>query len=92
MASIKRAYGICDVCGFRYKRKQLKSNSYGLLVCPTDYEGRYDLKNHPQNGSAKVLDKEFIRDPRIETGGGIQIVWENNSSVWEEISNNWNAL
>ena len=40
---------LCDICGFRYKRNQMKKNSYGLLVCPTDFEGAYDLVNHPQN-------------------------------------------
>lgn len=91
MASIKRAYGICDVCGFRYKRKQLKHNSYGLLVCPTDFEGRYDLKNHPQNSSPNVLDKEFIDDPRTQDASGTQIVWDLNSGVWEEVTDNWNV-
>ena len=56
MASTKRALAICDTCGFRYPHRVLKMNSYGMLVCPTDYEGAYDLKNHPQNRTADVRD------------------------------------
>ena len=49
MATTRNVYGICDVCGFRYKLRKLKKNSYGLMVCSVDYDGKYDLKNHPQN-------------------------------------------
>ena len=29
-----------------------------MLVCPTDYDGAYDLKNHPQNKTPDVSDDE----------------------------------
>ena len=65
MASNKNPFGICDVCGWRYKLNQLKKNSYGLLVCPTDWEGKYDLKNHPQNLSPRIKQgEEFVNNPR----------------------------
>jgi hypothetical protein len=41
-------------------------NSYGMLVCPTDYDGAYDLKNHPQNKTPDVRDNPAIRNPRPE--------------------------
>ena len=59
-----KALAVCDVCGFRYKLMELKKNSYGMMVCPTDYEGKYDRVNHPQNKIARVLDDENVYDPR----------------------------
>ena len=56
MAVGKKSYGICDVCGFRYKLKDLNKNTYGLMVCPTDNEKQYDKKNHPQNKFKSVPD------------------------------------
>ena len=35
-----------------------------MMVCPTDYEGKYDMVNHPQNKIARVLDNENVYDPR----------------------------
>ena len=59
-----RALGLCDVCGFRYPLRELKKNSYGMMVCSMDYEGKYDLKNHPQNRIANTSDNENIKDAR----------------------------
>jgi hypothetical protein len=59
-----KSLGICDICGFRYRLKELKKNSYGMMVCPQDYEGKYDLVSHPQNRIATVSDDENIRDAR----------------------------
>tara|TARA_R100000231_G_scaffold123051_1_gene93237 strand:- start:747 stop:995 length:249 start_codon:yes stop_codon:yes gene_type:complete len=72
MATTKNVYGICDVCGFRYKLRELKKNSYGLMVCSVDYDGKYDLKNHPQNKQKNVFDDENVtsvhrRSPMPET-------------------------
>lgn len=68
MASDKRALGECDICGFEYPLRELKKNSYGMRVCPSDWEGAYDLKNHPQNKIADVKDDPTIRDPRPDLG------------------------
>ena len=64
MATDRKAKGICDICGFAYPHRVLKRNSFGLLVCPTDFDGAYDLKNHPQNKTPDVRDDETIKDPR----------------------------
>ena len=61
MTTSRKTLGICDICGFRFKLRDLKKNSYGLMVCSTDYE-RYDLKNHPQNKIPKRLDDEKLKD------------------------------
>ena len=44
MASTKNALAMCDICGFVYPHRVMRLNSYGMLVCPEDYEGQYDLK------------------------------------------------
>lgn len=59
-----KAIAICDICGFQYQLRELKKNSYGMMVCPQDYEGRFDLHNHPQNRIASVSDDENIKDAR----------------------------
>ena len=49
-----------------------------MLVCPTDYEGAYDLKNHPQNRKTPdVRDNPAIRNPRPELNA------ERSSLDWE---------
>jgi hypothetical protein len=68
MATERYAIGECDICGFEYPLKNLKKNSYGLRVCPRDWDGMFDLKNHPQNKVADVKDDETIKDPRPDLG------------------------
>lgn len=67
MVKVRKTKGICDVCGWTYDLSRLKFNSYGLRVCPTDYDGKFDMQNHPQNKSAKIDKREIIRDVRPET-------------------------
>ena len=65
-ASGKWALGICDICGFEYKLKDLREvierlKKTGLKACPTCWE-----EDHPQNlqGTFKVTDPQALRDPR----------------------------
>ena len=51
---------MCDTCGFTYPHRVMRMNSYGLLVCPEDFEGQYDLKNSPLNKVPNVKD-----NPRV---------------------------
>ena len=69
MATQKNALAVCDMCGFVYPHRVMRLNSYGLLVCPQDFEGQYDLKNHPQNRVPNVTDNPAIRNPRPDDGG-----------------------
>lgn len=92
MASTKRALAICDTCGFRYPHRVLKMNSYGMLVCPTDYDGSYDLKNHPQNKTPDVRDNPAIRNPRPELNAERNTDWEDAALIWEDTDNYWNSI
>jgi hypothetical protein len=42
-------WSLCDRCGFKYRRRQLKKETTGFVVCHPCYDGAYDLRSHPQN-------------------------------------------
>lgn len=65
-ASGKYTIAECDVCGFRYKLKQLKAlvvkgETTKILACPACW-----VPDHPQLhlGRYPVYDPQAIRDPR----------------------------
>ena len=83
MASNRRVKAMCDISGFVYDRKDMRLNSYGMLVGPLDFDGNYDLKNHPQNRIADVRDNPVVKDPRPDTGGR-NIEWQEASFTWDD--------
>ena len=91
MASNKNALAMCDTCGFVYPHRVMKMNSYGMLVCPQDYEGKYDLKNHPQNKVPDVRDNPAIRNPRPDDGRRA-IDWQNCTSNWDSENRWWQTI
>ena len=82
-----KAFGFCDLCGFRYKLKQLKSLvrkgvDTNIKACPSCWNG-----DHPQNklGEFPVFDPQALRDPRPDQslgfgtpGSGRAIQWGYN--------------
>ena len=91
MASNKNALAMCDTCGFVYPHRIMKLNSYGMLVCPQDFDGQYDLKNSPLNKVPDVRDDPTIRNPRPDTGGR-QINWEAATNDWDAEDRWWQAI
>ena len=91
MACTKNALAMCDICGFVYPHNVMKLNSYGLLVCPTDFDGVYDEKNHPQNRAPDIKDDETIRNPR-PTRSEAFTTWENQNTNWEATTQDWNIV
>ena len=91
MASNKNALAMCDTCGFVYAHRIMRLNSYGMLVCPQDWEGQYDLKNSPLNKVPDERDNPKIRNPRPDTGGR-QIDWEAASNNWNAEDRRWQAI
>ena len=91
MASNKNALAMCDTCGFVYPHRIMKLNSYGMLVCPQDFDGQYDLKNSPLNKVPDVRDDPTIRNPRPDTGGR-QINWEAATNNWDAEDRWWQAI
>jgi hypothetical protein len=69
-ASGKWAIAPCDVCGFRYKLEQLKSQvvkgvKTNILACPQCYD-----PDHPQLflGTYPINDPQALRNPRPDAG------------------------
>ena len=91
MAVGKRAKAVCDICGFVYPHNVMKKNSFGLLVCPTDFDGAFDEKNHPQNKAPDLKDDETIRDPRPPKSESFTS-WNNQETNWEATTNFWNIV
>ena len=92
MASNKNAKAVCDMCGFVYPHRVMKLNSYGLLVCPTDFDGAYDLKNHPQTKAPDVRDDTNIRNPRPPSNSDRNLEWQNANTKWEDTDKFWNLI
>ena len=70
-ASGNKALGECDICGFRYKLKELrniitKGRNTNIKACRECWSG-----DHPQNklGEFPVNDPQAIRDPRPDFAG-----------------------
>ena len=91
MASNENALAMCATCGFVYPHRVMKLNSYGMLVCPQDWEGQYDLKNSPLNKVPDVRDDPTIRNPRPDTGGR-QIDWQAATNDWDAEDRWWQAI
>ena len=83
MASNRKVKAMCDISGFVYDRKDMRLNSYGMLVGPLDFDGNYDLKNHPQNRIPDVRDNPVVKDPRPDTGGR-NLDWEQANFDWDD--------
>ena len=91
-AGIRNVYGVCDTCGFRYKLNQLKKNSLGMMQCPTDYDGNYDLKTHPQNKSPRIEERFFIRNARPEANTDRNGEWQDITTDWNNNFKYWNLI
>ncbi|HAW76778.1 MAG TPA: hypothetical protein DCW74_13710 [Alteromonas australica] len=62
-ASDKYAYGICDITGFRYRRKDMKKTWQGFVVGPDQFDAK-----HPQLFPRKAPpDPQAIKDARPDT-------------------------
>ena len=73
-ASSKNAIAECDVCGFRYKLRELrnlikKGKVTNIMACPTCWS-----EDHPQLklGMYPVDDPQAIRNPRPDFAGYAQ--------------------
>jgi len=63
-ASGKKAWGISDRSGFRYRLREMKKEWTGALVGPDEYEPK-----HPQLYPIKVgPDPQALKDPRPDKG------------------------
>ena len=95
MATKKRAIGMCDECGFVYPQRVMRLSSYNTLRCPTCFDGRYDLHNHPQNKAPNVSEDPVIRNARPDDGGR-NAIWNTTQLTWNDdttqIGRDWDSI
>lgn len=53
------AWAICDSCGYRFYKSDLRKDWRGFMVCSKDYEPR-----HPQDNVKVYPDKITVEDAR----------------------------
>ena len=83
-AAGKHAYGLCDICGQRYKYSSLKKNWKGYMVCPQDYEPKEpQLQPKAIKGDAVAL-----KDPRPDRTEPVEVALGSaGASVFQSIGN-----
>ena len=84
MATNRNAMAMCDQCSFVYPHRIMQLNSYQMLICPTCFDGAFDLKNNPQNKAPDVRDDIAIKNPRPDTGGR-NLTWQLTNITWNDI-------
>jgi ribosome-binding protein aMBF1 (putative translation factor) len=84
-------WSLCDRCGQKYYRRQLRKESTNLVVCSSCYDGAYDLKKHPQNRpprpryeSRRVPDgraQAFLGNNYLAQENGAFLLLENGGEI-----------
>lgn len=89
-AAGKKAFGFCDVCGFRYdlaKFRELivRTKKTNILACPTCW-----VPDHPQNmqGMYPVDDPQALRRPRPD----VSLVYSSEAIGSRDIQWGWNPV
>tara|TARA_R100001369_G_C3286865_1_gene163131 strand:- start:126 stop:413 length:288 start_codon:yes stop_codon:yes gene_type:complete len=85
VATNKNSKAMCDQCSFVYTHRVMKLNSYDMLVCPSCFDGAFDLKNHPQNKAPDVRDNTAIKNPRPDNDGR-NLTWALANITWNDDS------
>ena len=84
MATNKNAKAMCDTCGFVYAQRVMRLSSYDTLQYPQCFDGRYDLKNHPQNRVPDTRDDPTIQNARPDDGGR-NLEWQLADITWNDV-------
>lgn len=84
-------WSVCDRCGFDYKRKYMRKESTGLVVCHSCDDGAFDLRRHPQNKPFRprrellpIPDGRPMQVPQtiyLLTENGLQLLTENGQPL-----------
>ena len=73
-------WSLCDRCGQKYYRRQLRKESTGLVVCESCFDGAYDLKKHPQNRPPRPrYESRKVPDGRPMASTTDYLAQENNA-------------
>jgi hypothetical protein len=83
--SVLDMWSVCDRCGFNYKRRQLRKETTKFVVCHSCYDGKYDLKSHPQNRSPRPRRELLpVPDGRPQQGLTVFLSQENGGLLLTE--------
>jgi len=81
-------WSLCDRCGQKYYRRQLRKESTNFIVCQACYDGRYDLKSHPQNKSFRPRrESRPVPDGRAQQSLVAYLATENDALLLTEDGN-----
>jgi hypothetical protein len=65
--SVMNMWSLCDRCGFKYRRGELRAETTGFVVCRSCHDGKFDLKNHPQNFAPRPRkEPSIVPDGRVD--------------------------
>jgi hypothetical protein len=81
-ATGKHAYGVCDICGQRYKYRNLRKNWKGLMVCGADYEPK-EPQLFPLNYTADAVSLRDARPDRREPL--VVLVGSRNDTIFTSV-------
>lgn len=83
--SVFDMWSVCDRCSFEYKRRFLRKETTGFVVCRSCYDGKYDLRNHPQNRSARPrLESRMVPDGRAPIDLSYYLAQEDLGAILQE--------
>ena len=88
MASNKNALAVCDTCGFVYPHRIMQMNSYGMLVCPEDFEGQYDPR-------ADYLGGRGVKWDQVATWITVNpttLAETKHTTKWDDANRSWNTI
>jgi hypothetical protein len=83
--SVLDMWSVCDRCGFNYKRRYLRKETTNFVVCSSCYDGKYDLKSHPQNRSPRPRRELLpVPDGRPQQDLTLYLALENDALLLTE--------
>ena len=86
--SVLDMWSVCDDCGFNYKRRAMRKQSTGFVVCETCYDGKFDRKSHPQNKSFRPRrESRPVPDGRAQQSLVAYLATENGALLLTEDGN-----
>lgn len=83
--SVYDMWVVCDRCSFEYRRKQMRKEASGLLVCRSCNDGRFDRIRHPQNKPPPArLELRMVPDARPPINLSYYLAQENLGLILQE--------
>jgi hypothetical protein len=83
--SVLDMWSVCDRCSFEYKRRFLRKETTGYVVCHSCFDGKFDRRNHPQNKPARSrLESRMVPDGRAPIDLSYYLAQEDLGALLQE--------